>query len=375
MTRVYSPSGYHHPSPRSPKRRKNHEKDSRETNIKTSPGVQSLKELESDILQDLGRSSIRRVALFCLTTSVILAVIVIFLLFFQMNSKTILNVDYTQCLQLGSDSTCHDHIDRLMSTERPVDTPCFCRISFELELDEVVSQINVYYGLGNYYQNYRFLAQSLNPLQLSGRLNSTPQRECQPDKTQDNHTILPCGSLANTMFDDDFRLVKQNLTFNMVKNDIVLKGARKRLYKNPDNLEDVRSRFVSPPRWYKSLWNLDAFNQANNGLENGHFINWMKVAMFGDFLKLYAIIRSNTGQLRLARGIYSLDIDYRYGVFKYGGRKYVRLEKLGLAGMKNNTFIVSLSLLSLVYFSMSIVITFFFWKQWVYLVQGPVHVP
>lgn len=371
MTKVSSPLGYHLPSPRALNRSKAHDKDNR---LKTSPSNHSLKDPKSDILQDLGKSSIRNVAFGCLIMSVILAVISICLLLLQMDSRTLLDFDYTNCRQVGSETTCHSRIDNLMSVNESVKSPCLCRINFELKSDEVASQINVYYGLKNYYQNYRFLAQSLDPSQLSGRIRST-QRECQPSKTQDNKTVLPCGSLANAMFDDDFRLKKQNVTFNMVKDDIVLKGARGYLYKNPDDLDSVRYSSVSPPRWYRSLWSLDPSSLANTGLENGHFINWMKVAMFGDFFKLYAIIRSDSGQLKLTRGVYDLDIDYRYGVFKYGGRKFVRIEKIGITGVKNNTFIVSLSLLSLVYFSISVVITFFFWKRWAYLVQDPGHVP
>lgn len=63
----------------------------------------------------------------------------------------------------------------------------------------------MYYGLTNYYQNHRRYVKSRDDDQLLGRISRTPSSDCDPfDKTDDGRTIVPCGAIANSLFNGEF---------------------------------------------------------------------------------------------------------------------------------------------------------------------------
>lgn len=279
-----------------------------------------------------------------------------------MRSRTLLSSDYTFCNRIDSSSiTCQSQIDNLMSFDKPIDQSCKCRLSFKLEEDIMAEKVLIYYGLKNFNQNYRFLAQSKDIIQLSGKSFQTTSTHCPP--SVGNKTIAPCGGLANVMFDDEFTLLyESNEVILLDRYNIALDETRKHLYKNPPDINSLR-QYSKPPRWRKDLLSLDQQNQSNNGFENGHFIVWMTLSTFDDFVKLYAIVNP-TGN-RLKAGTYNIDIDYRYGIYGTSkGRKIIRVETLSQVGSRNDRLLMSLIGLAIVYFLVFIVITFGVWRRW-----------
>lgn len=70
--------------------------------------------------------------------------------------------------------------------------------------------------------------------------------------------------------------------------------------------------FDRPISWTRDLWDLDADNKENNGLQNEDLIVWMRTAALPNFRKLYRRVKYD-GKLngKLPRGRYTLEIDYR----------------------------------------------------------------
>ncbi len=59
-------------------------------------------------------------------------------------------------------------------------------------------EVFFYYGLSNFYQNHRRYVKSRNDWQLLGHLDNTA--DCTPYETRDDKVIVPCGAIANSMF-------------------------------------------------------------------------------------------------------------------------------------------------------------------------------
>ncbi|XP_015478221.1 cell cycle control protein 50A isoform X2 [Parus major] len=174
--------------------------------------------------------------------------------------------------------------------------PCTCTINFTLE-HSFESNVFMYYGLSNFYQNHRRYVKSRDDSQLNGDNSSllNPSKECEPYRTNEDKPIAPCGAIANSMFN----------------------GTTK------------------PVNWPKPVYMLDS-EPDNNGFINEDFIVWMRTAALPTFRKLYRLIeRKNNLQPTLQAGKYSLDIAYNYPVHSFDGRKRMILSTISWMGGKN----------------------------------------
>lgn len=319
-----------------------------------------------------GGISIAQITLLCFVMTIIFGVMCVAIFFLEQMSKTIFTSDYTLCKKVGSNVTCQSQISPKMSFNKPMDDSCHCQLRFELKSDLYVQQINIYYGLNDFHQNYRFLAQSKSDIQLHGDIDYTPKDNCFPNLGANNNTIVPCGALANIMFDDEFSLSKDNSSIVLDRFDIAFDGSRGYQFKNPKEL--IRANGYSrPPRWTRDMSNLDPNDQRNNGFENGPLIVWLDVATFADFAKLYSIFKPYGGVLR--KGEYNVDINYRFGTHQSNlARKSISIETLGTHGISNSRLMLVIFALSLEYFILFVVI-FLVWRRWAYLAQVLYHAP
>ncbi|KAL7861673.1 hypothetical protein SRHO_G00131140 [Serrasalmus rhombeus] len=221
---------------------------------------------------------------------------------------------------------------------------CTCELSFSLsELFE--GPVFFYYGLSNYYQNYRQYGVSKDDYQLSGDTTYflKPQSYCSPYQYSNSKPIVPCGSIANSMFNDTFRLY------------LLVNGSRKQVpfdgkgiawwtdynikYRNPS---PVNGSFAAafdgttkPVNWQKSAYELDPTDQANNGFLNQDFLVWMRRAALPNFRKLYGRITGGDYSQGLPAGNYTLQISYNYPVLSFGGTKKVVFSNVSWMGGKN----------------------------------------
>ncbi|KAJ8333155.1 hypothetical protein SKAU_G00420510 [Synaphobranchus kaupii] len=223
-------------------------------------------------------------------------------------------------------------------------TNCVCNLNFTLsKLFE--GPVFFYYGLSNYYQNYRKYGVSRDDGQLSGDTDNfkTPSDSCAPYEYSQKKPIVPCGSIANSFFNDSFRLFQ------------VINGNRKQVpfdgkgiawwtdynikFHNPTkvngSLQKAFAGTVKPPNWPRPAYELDPQDPANNGFLNQDFLVWMRAAALPDFRKLYRRITEGDYAKGLPAGNYTLDITYNYPVLSFDGRKKVVFSNVSWMGGKN----------------------------------------
>ncbi|KAK1793631.1 hypothetical protein P4O66_012010, partial [Electrophorus voltai] len=222
---------------------------------------------------------------------------------------------------------------------------CMCQMEFTLTtLFE--GPVFFYYGLTSYYQNFRTYGVSKDGYQLSGDTYyfNNPQDSCAPYQyDSNNNPIVPCGSIANSMFSDTFQLYQ---VVNGMKKQIPLDGKGiawwtdyNIKYSNPalvnGSFADAFSGTVKPVNWSKPVYELDPTDQANNGFLNQNFLVWMRQAALPKFQKLYGRIAEGDYAQGLPAGNYTLLINYSYPVISFGGTKKVVLSNVSWMGGKN----------------------------------------
>ncbi|KAM8954448.1 cell cycle control protein 50A [Pelodytes ibericus] len=244
-------------------------------------------------------------------------------------------VDYTG---IDPNSPCHKCFNTSWNST------CSCTINFMLPY-AFESNVFMYYGLSNFYQNHRRYVKSRDDSQLNGDANSlrNPSKECDPYGTSDGKPIAPCGAIANSMFNDTLRLFQfvngEETEIKLNKNGIAWWTDKHVKFRNPagnsSNLEDVFKETTKPINWKKPVYELDS-NADNNGFINEDFIVWMRTAALPTFRKLYRLIeKTDATYPALAPGNYSLKIDYNYPVRSFDGRKRMILSTISWMGGKN----------------------------------------
>lgn len=224
-------------------------------------------------------------------------------------------------------------------------TPCVCVINFTLNY-AFESNVFMYYGLSNFYQNHRRYVKSRDDSQLNGDKNSltNPSKECDPYRVNQNKPIAPCGAIANSMFNDTLTLYRivngTEKDITLTKNGIAWWTDKNVKFRNPsgngsDTLKDIFKDTTKPINWQKPVYELDPTNPDNNGFVNEDFIVWMRTAALPTFRKLYRLIEKNEKPFALEPGNYSLKVEYNYPVLSFDGRKRMILSTISWMGGKN----------------------------------------
>uniref|UniRef100_A0A3Q2QMZ5 Cell cycle control protein n=1 Tax=Fundulus heteroclitus TaxID=8078 RepID=A0A3Q2QMZ5_FUNHE len=257
-------------------------------------------------------------------------------LFITSQNIQVLELDYT-----GADTANPCYECGRQSTKN-----CVCTMEFSLST-LFKGPVFFYYGLTNYFQNQRRYGVSKDDTQLFGDLDAikSPTSDCAPfDYDGNNRSIVPCGALANSIFNDTFKLyVKTN---NTGKREVPLDGKGiawwtdyNVKHRNPDvtPLKDAfKGNTVKPINWPKPVYELDTTDEYNNGFINQDFLVWMRRAALPDFRKLYRRITADEYHDGLPAGNYSLEITYNYPVLTFNGRKKVVLSNVSWMGGKND---------------------------------------
>lgn len=213
-----------------------------------------------------------------------------------------------------------------------------CLITFDIEKD-MKAPIFVYYQLDNFYQNHRRYVQSRSDAQLRGDASASTT-DCSPLKktgtavikynstsstplvsTPNNYMLNPCGLIANSLFNDIFWVNSLTLPDNGAKyyqgdtyngktlvnlldqTNIAWKSDIDTKFKNIPEADRVdgnlylwqnpRYRFVvpmyegQPAETNKTAWTTNA---PSYGVQDEHFIVWMRTAGLPSFRKLYGRI-------------------------------------------------------------------------------------
>lgn len=248
-----------------------------------------------------------------------------------------------------------------------------CKISMEVPAD-MKSPVLLYYELTGFYQNYRAYSVSRDELQLMGQPLSEQsdwaKLYCQPLVKLGNLTLNPCGLVANTFFND---VIKLNPASN-------LDSTTEEIYMREDGIApkvDVENRYQQPQGFhYEQCLSCDDQNctcddsdkwscktpwkDENDGLcylyhypdddttqylyetyegiispiegvENEHFIVWMRTATQPDFRKLYGYIDKP-----ISKGtVLTFDVTANFEVNSFRGSKSLVLTTSSAFGGKN----------------------------------------
>ncbi|CRK86891.1 CLUMA_CG000716, isoform A [Clunio marinus] len=255
------------------------------------------------------------------------------LLFFSNNISEHIE-DYTQCIKVGSNNiTCADEIK-----SNPQGS-CKCEIRFDLK-EDFIGNVFMYYGLTNFYQNHRRYVRSRDDNQLLGELDSPVSSDCIPFRENaDGKSIVPCGAIANSLFNDTLTLSSlSHGTVETINTGIAWPSDKEIKFRNPPgDLRTALQGFSRPIAWNRELWELDTENPSNNGLQNEDLIVWMRTAALPNFRKLYRRVKYEGTHFDglLPRGRYVLNIDYNYPVTQFDGTKSFILSTTSILGGKN----------------------------------------
>ncbi|XP_067388806.1 cell cycle control protein 50A [Emydura macquarii macquarii] len=248
-------------------------------------------------------------------------------------------IDYT-----GTDSSSPCH--KCLNVSWNSTPPCTCTINFTLD-HPFETNVFMYYGLSNFYQNHRRYVKSRDDSQLNGDNSSliSPSKECEPYRTSEGKPIAPCGAIANSMFNDTLELFRidneTRIRITLNKKGIAWWTDKNVKFRNPsgdtNNLTAIFQALgtTKPVNWPKPVYMLDS-EPDNDGFINEDFIVWMRTAALPTFRKLYRLIeREDNLQPTLQAGKYSLDIIYNYPVHSFDGRKRMILSTISWMGGKN----------------------------------------
>uniref|UniRef100_A0A914I9K0 Cell cycle control protein 50A n=1 Tax=Globodera rostochiensis TaxID=31243 RepID=A0A914I9K0_GLORO len=207
-----------------------------------------------------------------------------------------------------------------------------CEVDFTLA-EAFEGDVYFYYGLENYFQNHRRYMKSRNDEQLLGVDLAKYTKDCTPfEKNDAGQIIAPCGAIANSLFNDTFRL-----EFGNEKNPTC--GGQQ-----CNSIAALCDAFLAqgtirPPNWQKDPCKLDINTVNNSGFQNADFIIWMRTAALPDFRKPYRkLVRENNSNKYangLPAGDYKLLVENNYNVSEFGGKKSFIISTTSWMGGKN----------------------------------------
>ena len=252
------------------------------------------------------------------------------------------------------------------------------QIQFKIS-EDVEGPLYVYYGLENFYQNHRLYVKSQNVNQLLGNPITditAIETDCKPavysngvkgapyvDTPTPGYKLLyPCGLIANSMFNDKIKVAPPH---TMDEKGIAWESDFKK-FENPQGSKSVQvtsgvvadaatciaNNLPSDCRlydagtvpylyWYPNMdtyrYNFDNDLYKNiitpvEGMQNEHFMVWMRTAALPKFRKLYGKI---AGPLKKGE-VLTFQVDSNFDVRSFGGAKSIIISTISSIGGKNN---------------------------------------
>ncbi|XP_036591723.1 cell cycle control protein 50B [Trichosurus vulpecula] len=262
-------------------------------------------------------------------------------LYYSSNGIKELGYDYTGASDTGNCSAC-----AAATQEAPPRANCSCQWCFSLpELFQ--GPVFLYYELANFYQNYRRYVISRDDEQLSGLASAlrNPSEYCAPYQySSAGEPIAPCGAIANSLFNDSFKLLHQRqpgdayVEVPLDRTGIAWWTDYHVKFRNPDlvngSLKLAFEGTAKPPNWPLPVYDLSS-DLNNTGFVNQGFVVWMRTAALPTFRKLYARIRFGNYSAGLPSGAYCVNITYNYPVLAFNGQKRIVFSSVSWMGGKN----------------------------------------
>jgi len=271
--------------------------------------------------------------------------------------------DYTDCVSLESNTKCLD----LRSDVNRMDEICTCQINITID-SFLTGNILFYYGLSNFFQNHKRYVTSRDDVQLNG--GQSDLNACQPYHERNISNVVskvaPCGSIANSIFNDTFSLISvaTALYVPIKRTEIAWPTDKSTKFNNPfpansTSLNNAFADYAMPIFWQKPVDQLDTSLASNNGYKNEALMVWMRTAAFSTFRKIYGRLDTdNTAYVNgFPPGTYNLTIDYNFPVKSYGGRKRFIVTTTSWLGQKNDFLGIAYLVFGSIFFFLGIFLT------------------
>ncbi|CAL5335360.1 unnamed protein product [Camellia sinensis] len=182
--------------------------------------------------------------------------------------------------------------------------------------------IYVYYQLDNFYQNHRRYVKSRSDQQLKSAKDEDETSACKPEDKVNNMTIVPCGLIAWSLFNDTYSFSvnsSQQLTVN--KTDISWKSDREHKF----GKDVIPKNFQSGVRGGANLSSKPLSEQED-------LIVWMRTAALPTFRKLYGRIEVDLQ----ANDVIQVTLQNNYNTYSFDGKKKLVLSTTTWLGGKND---------------------------------------
>jgi len=185
------------------------------------------------------------------------------------------------------------------------------------------SPIQIYYQIGDFYQNHRRYVKSRSDKQLLYKDAAHLTKDCDPEGySADGAPIVPCGLVAWSLFNDTYTISVNKKAIEVNKKDIAWQSDKNKKFGN-----DVY------PRNFQN-GNLIGGAKLNASIplsEQEDLIVWMRTAALPTFRKLYGRIETDI----MANDQLTVVIQNNYNTYSFGGSKALVLSTTSWIGGKN----------------------------------------
>uniref|UniRef100_A0A5B6Z0G3 ALA-interacting subunit n=1 Tax=Davidia involucrata TaxID=16924 RepID=A0A5B6Z0G3_DAVIN len=189
---------------------------------------------------------------------------------------------------------------------------------------KMISPIYIYYQLDNFYQNHRRYVKSRSDKQLRSKQYEKEIKDCQPeDETEHKFTIIPCGLIAWSLFNDTYGFSLKNETLRVNKKGIAWKSDQEEKFGS-----DVYPKNFQMDGWIGGK----KLNESIPLSKQYDLIVWMRTAALPTFRKLYGKIEVD---LEANQNI-TVEIQNNYNTYQFGGKKKLVLSTTSWIGGKND---------------------------------------
>jgi len=203
-----------------------------------------------------------------------------------------------------------------------------CEVSFELK-QAMKPPILMYYAVGPFYQNYNDYLVSEVPGELRGQVVSQADRaaKCsQHTRRVDGKEVVPCGMKAWSFFNDSYTLTYDNDSTPVAVSLEDQKGIGwqedEHRYDNPPEYDQLKYGSFGKDNTSWLFERNDKIPQ-HEGVENRHFVEWMRPGALPDVWKRYAFIDET-----LEAGSYTVSIENNFDVTAWDGYKQLVFTEL-----------------------------------------------
>eukprot|EP00915_Cephaloidophora_sp_WS-2016_P011083 GHVH01016332.1.p1 GENE.GHVH01016332.1~~GHVH01016332.1.p1 ORF type:complete len:240 (-),score=32.54 GHVH01016332.1:84-803(-) len=172
----------------------------------------------------------------------------------------------------------------------------------------------------------------------------------------DNVVLYPCGLQAFSLFNDTFSLHEyddESLIPLYDDPDLICTAPDRKLFKSPTgDYADVPVDKDGGKLVYNWIPKFFYDDNAGNGVENSHFMNWMRLSPTKELMKLYGTLDENGSDIAVKLP-FKVKVRNRYNVDGWGGKKYIHFHvnpTIGPVTDTNTNIFIFLGCVSLVIF-------------------------